>query len=189
MMAGKLSNAGNDQIGAPLTPSRRNRMAQAREKVGDFLDVPVDRHLERIGMIMDRAIRIPGTQIRIGLDPIIGFLFPVVGDWVGGAVGTYIILASIRHGLPKRTIARMVFNVGVDFALGSIPLIGDAFDFVWKSSDMNLRLLNKYATGHRGSFWSDWALVFVLLGVLFALMLGVIWLAVLAVRSMGAQFI
>jgi hypothetical protein len=189
MMTDNLKHAIKDRTSAQPVPINRHRAARVRDKVGDLLDVPVDKHLERIGMIMDRAIRIPGTQIRIGLDPIIGFLFPVLGDWIGGGVGAYIILASMRHGLPKRTIARMVFNLGVDFALGSIPLIGDAFDFAWKSNDMNLRLLNKYASGHRGSLWSDWALVFGLLGLLLLLMLGALWLVVIAIRSLGIHLI
>lgn len=178
-----------NQTSAQPSSTNRDKPARVRDRVGEFLDVPVDKHLERIGMIMDRAIRIPGTQIRIGLDPIIGFLFPVLGDWVGGAVGAYIILASMRHGLPKSAIARMVFNTGVDFALGSIPLIGDAFDFAWKSNEMNLRLLNKYASGKRASLWSDWALVIGLLGLLLLVMLGVLWLVVYAFRATGIHFI
>jgi hypothetical protein len=87
----------------------------------------------------------------------------VVGDWVGTLVGVYIVLASIRHGLPKSTITRMVFNVGVDFLLGSFPLVGDAVDFAWKSNSKNLRLLNQYAKGKGGSVWSDWLWVFILL--------------------------
>ena len=156
-----------------------------RDKVKGFIDAPIDSHLERIGAIMDRAIKVPGTDFRIGLDPIIGFFFPVLGDWIGGIVSAYIILASIRHGLPKSAIAKMVFNVGVDVLLGSIPLIGDAFDFAWKPNEKNLRLLNKYAYGKRGSLWSDWAWVFVLLGLLVLFAVAMIGIAIYALKSSG----
>jgi hypothetical protein len=156
-----------------------------RGKLRDMVDAPIDTHLERIEMFMDRAIRIPGTNLRFGLDPILGFFFPVVGDWVGTFVSAYIVLASIRHGLPKRTITRMVFNVGVDFLLGSLPLVGDAVDFAWKSNTKNLRLLNKYAKGKGGSVWSDWVWVFILFGLLLLLGVGLLGLAIYAIRQAG----
>jgi Domain of unknown function (DUF4112) len=150
-----------------------------------MVDAPIDTHLERIEMFMDRAIRIPGTNLRFGIDPILGFFFPVVGDWVGTFVSAYIVLASIRHGLPKRTITRMVFNVAVDFLLGSIPVVGDAVDFAWKSNSKNLRLLNKYAKGKGGSVWSDWVWVFMLFGLLLLAGVGLLGLAIYAIRQTG----
>ena len=160
-----------------------------RGKLRDFVDAPIDSHLERIGLLMDRAIRVPGTNLRFGLDPILGFFFPVVGDWVGTFVGAYIVLASIRHGLPKRTITRMVFNVAVDFLIGSVPIIGDAIDFAWKSNTKNLRLLNQYAKGKGGSLWSDWLWVFILFGLVFLLGVGLLGLAVYAIRQTGFRLL
>jgi len=146
---------------------------------------PIDQHLERIALLMDKAVRIPGTDIRFGLDPVIGFLFPVAGDAFGAIVSAYIVLVSVRYGLPKGVIARMVFNIAADFVVGSIPFLGDAADFVWKVNTRNLRLLNKHASGKRGSFWSDWAWVFVLLGALLLLVLGGIALIIFAIKSSG----
>lgn len=150
---------------------------------------PIDQHLERIALLMDRSVRIPGTNIRFGLDPVIGFFFPVVGDAVGAIVSAYIVLVSVRYGLPKIVIARMVFNIAADFVVGSIPFIGDAADFVWKVNTRNLRLLNKFASGERGSFWSDWAWVFVLCGVLFGLILGALILIYYALKATGQGLI
>jgi Domain of unknown function (DUF4112) len=133
---------------------------------------PIDQHLERIGLLMDKSIRIPGTDLTFGLDPVIGLFFPVVGDAIGALVSAYIVLVSVRYGLPKIVIARMVFNIAADFIVGSIPFVGDAADFVWKVNTRNLRLLNKYASGVDRSFWSDWAWVFFLLGGLFVLLVG-----------------
>ena len=146
---------------------------------------PIDKHLERIALLMDQSIRIPGTEIRFGLDPLIGFFFPVAGDAIGAIVSAYIVLVSVKYGLPKIVIARMVFNIASDFVVGSIPFLGDAADFVWKVNTRNLRLLNKYASGKRGSFWSDWAWVLILFGVLFVLLFGVIALIFWAFKASG----
>jgi uncharacterized protein DUF4112 len=139
--------------------------------------------IERIAFLMDRAIRIPGTQIRFGLDPIIGFLFPEAGDVVGAAMSAYLILASVRHGLPKGVIARMVFNSVVDYIIGSVPLIGDVFDFAWKANDKNLELLKKHARGTRESFWSDWGWALLLLSLFGALVIGVAIVSIYSVRQ------
>jgi len=156
-----------------------------REHVRDFVDAPIDTHLERIGLLMDRAIRIPGTNLRFGLDPILGFFLPVVGDWVGTLVGAYIVLASIRYGLPKSTITRMVFNIAVDLFIGTVPVVGDAIDFAWKSNTKNLRLLQKYAKGKGGSVWSDWLWVFLLFGLVLLFGLGLIALAFYFIKRAG----
>jgi hypothetical protein len=152
----------------------RGLLKGSRDVLRDLADAPIDSHLERITKVMDRAIRVPGTDIRIGLDPILGFFFPVAGDTIATLISSYIVLISIRHGLPKSAITRMVFNVGVDFVIGAIPFIGDIFDFTWKSNEKNMRLLRKYATGKRGSIWTDWAWVIVLLIGLFALVFALI---------------
>ena len=150
---------------------------------------PIDKHLERITLLMDKAVRIPGTDIRFGLDPIIGLLLPVAGDAIGAIISAYIVVVSVKYGLPKIVIARMVFNIAADFLIGSIPFLGDAVDFVWKVNTRNLRLLNKYASGHRGSFWSDWAWVFLLLGGLFLLLFGGLFLIYYSIKSAGIGWI
>lgn len=146
---------------------------------------PIDQHLERITLLMDKAVRIPGTRITFGLDPLIGLFLPVAGDAIGAIVSAYIVIVSVRYGLPKIVIARMIFNIAADFIVGSIPFIGDAADFVWKVNTRNLRLLNKYASGTRGSFWSDWAWVFFLLGALFLLIFGGLFLIYYAIKASG----
>jgi hypothetical protein len=188
-MAKIADNTVGNQLRESPAPVSRDGRAMVRDTLRGFIDAPIDTHLERIGTIMDRAIKVPGTNIRIGLDPIIGFFFPVIGDWVGGIVSAYIVMASIRHGLPKSTIAKMVFNVGVDVLLGSIPFVGDAFDFAWKPNEKNLRLLNKYATGKRSSLWSDWAWVLVLLGLLGLFMVAMVGFAIYSLNKAGFHLI
>ena len=174
--------------------SNRNSIERARSPKTDsglepLTRAPIDQHLERITLLMDKSIRIPGTGITFGLDPVIGLLFPVAGDAVGAIVSAYIVLVSVRYGLPKIVIARMVFNIAADFVVGSIPLVGDAADFVWKVNTRNLRLLNRYASGKRGSFWSDWAWVFLLFGVLFLLMFGALALIYYTIKATGMGLI
>ncbi|HXG93997.1 MAG TPA: DUF4112 domain-containing protein [Blastocatellia bacterium] len=149
----------------------------------------VDTHLERISYLLDRSIRVPGTKFRFGLDPIISLLFPVVGDAITAIVSAYIILVSVRYGLPKIVVARMVFNVIADFVIGSIPLIGDAFDFAWKANEKNMELLNRYASASKRSFWSDWAWVFVLIGILLLMILGLGVLAYYSLKAFGFRLI
>ena len=129
--------------------------------------------IERVTDLMDRAIRIPGTQIRIGLDPIIGLVFPEAGDVIGAVVSASLILASVRHGLPKGVIARMVFNVAIDYLIGSVPLVGDLFDFAWKSNSKNLELLKRHGRGIGRSFWSDWGWAVILLSLFGAMVVGI----------------
>ncbi len=158
-------------------------------KVQPALRPPIDQHLERITLLMDKAIRIPGTNLQFGLDPILGLFLPVAGDAIGAIVSAYMVFVSVRYGLPKIVIARMVFNIAADFAVGCIPFLGDAADFVWKVNTRNLRLLNRYASGEGRSFWSDWAWLFVLLGVLFLLVVGGLVFVYYALKAAGIGLI
>lgn len=177
-----MSSSNRNSIDNPLSPWTGTGLEPVTRP-------PIDQHLERITLLMDKSIRIPGTRITFGLDPIIGLLFPVAGDAIGAIVSAYIVLVSVRYGLPKIVIARMVFNIAADFVVGSIPLVGDAADFVWKVNTRNVRLLNKYASGKRGSFWSDWAWVFVLFAGLFLLVFGALALIYYSIKATGMGLI
>jgi hypothetical protein len=102
------------------------------------------RSLERAVHWLDSALPIPGTQMRIGLDPIVGFLLPGAGDALGGVVSLGLLFLALQYRLPLWVIARMVMNIGVDAAVGGIPLAGDAFDLVWKANEKNLALLKRH---------------------------------------------
>lgn len=96
--------------------------------------------LRRLSRLLDNAIKIPGTSFRFGLDPILG-LIPGGGDAVSALFSTYIILQAARLGLPKSRLVEMFFNVLVEMVFGSIPLVGDLFDFAWKANAKNVALL------------------------------------------------
>jgi hypothetical protein len=92
--------------------------------------------------LLDSAATIPGTGIRFGLDPILG-LVPGLGDIAGAALAGYLVLLAQRLGAPRSVVLRMLANVAMDTAGGTIPLVGDAFDVAFKSSSRNLALLER----------------------------------------------
>ncbi|SFR51067.1 DUF4112 domain-containing protein [Halogeometricum limi] len=96
--------------------------------------------LRRLSYYLDDLIRVPGTDRRIGLDPLLGLL-PVAGDVPAAAVSAYIVAEAAALGAPRETVARMVGNLVVDAVFGSIPVVGDVFDAVWKANRRNVRLL------------------------------------------------
>ena len=91
--------------------------------------------------LLDSAVRLPGG-FRVGLDGLVG-LVPVVGDLVGAGLSGYLVVAAARLGIPRRTVARMVANVALETLIGAVPLVGDAFDFVFKANERNARLLQR----------------------------------------------
>lgn len=152
----------------------------------------VERSLEQLAYMMDGLLRIPGTGWRIGLDAIVG-LIPGVGDFATTAVSLYILAAGVRYRVPKVTLLRMAANIGVDYLLGSIPVVGDIFDAAWKSNQMNVELLRRRAavsaeeaTRGRASDWLFLAAIVLVLLVLFfgslALSLWLLWLLAGALR-------
>ncbi len=91
---------------------------------------------------MENLFPIPGTDARVGLDPILG-LVPVVGDFLGLIPAGYIVHTAHRMGASRRLVLRMVLNVGVDVVIGLVPLIGDIFDVSWKANTRNVALIRQ----------------------------------------------
>ncbi len=92
---------------------------------------------------MDGIIVVPGTTVRIGIDAAIGLL-PVVGDLAASLVSTYLIWEAHKLGAPRSLLARMIGNVIIDTSVGAIPLLGDAFDVMFRSNIRNMALLRSY---------------------------------------------
>lgn len=104
--------------------------------------------LENLAWLMDRAIPIPGTNLRVGLDAILG-LIPGLGDVATGTIQAGLVLFALsRYQVPKAVAARMIANVLIDVGLGSIPFVGDVFDMFFKANTRNLDLL-KQAQSHQ----------------------------------------
>lgn len=99
--------------------------------------------LDRLSRLLDTAIAVPGTSIRLGADAAIG-LVPGIGDLVTTLISAYIIREAHRLGAPRHLILRMVGNVALDGLIGAIPLAGDVFDVLWRANGRNVRLLRDH---------------------------------------------
>ena len=97
--------------------------------------------------MLEHSVPLPGTRQTIGLDAIVG-LIPVVGDLIGAAMGAYLIFEASLLGLPKWKLARMAGNVAFDTAVGSIPFVGDVFDFLFHSNTRNLKIVKRHLAKH-----------------------------------------
>jgi Domain of unknown function (DUF4112) len=98
--------------------------------------------IDRLEHLLEGAIRIPGLGTRIGADALIG-LVPGVGDAAMAAMGLYLVWEARNLGASRWVLARMLGNVGVDLAVGSVPVAGDVFDFFFRSNSRNLKLIKR----------------------------------------------
>lgn len=130
--------------------------------------------------LLDQRFRIPGTSIRIGLDPIIG-LIPGIGDTLANLAGSAILFIGAKANLPKVVLLRMALNIALNTLLGAIPFIGDLFSIWFRSNVRNVHLLERYASEHRQSAaTTDWLFVLAVIGglllLLIAVLVGLGWL-------------
>lgn len=124
----QFGNAGANPF-APLT--REQRIAR----------------LEALAKLLDVAFVVPGTNIRYGIDGIIG-LVPVIGDIVTTAISLWLVREAKAIGAPWHVTTRMLGNVAVDGVIGIVPLAGDAFDVMFKANVRNMRLLRRWLDKH-----------------------------------------
>ena len=103
--------------------------------------------LDALARVMDSAITIPGSRVTIGFDAALG-LIPVIGDIISSSIGAYIIWEAKQLGAPRLLLARMATNTTIDTVLGSVPLLGDVFDVVYKSNRKNVALLKAHIEKH-----------------------------------------
>ena len=140
-----------------LTPaSSTGDRALSRRQAGD--------QIGRIAWLLDEAFRIPGVNWRFGLDALVG-LIPGAGDLVTTALALLLLIRAFQFRLPGIVRVRMVLNTLIDLLIGSIPVVGDVFDFVWKSNSMNMKLFQQYAQEPQRSTWGHW--IFIGLIILF----------------------
>lgn len=137
-----------------------------------------------LARLMDRSLRIPGTSIRFGLDPLLGLL-PVGGDVVASLGSGYILYVAWRNGAPGAVLRRMLVNVAVDTVVGSVPVLGDLFDAGWKANSRNVGLLEEWLGEPGAKRRSHPAVLVGIIVVLALLLAGVVglfwWLATLLV--------
>jgi hypothetical protein len=144
--------------------------------------------VRQIATWLDNAVRIPGTDWRVGLDPLLG-LAPGLGDTLSSVLSGWIVVRAASLGASPATVARMTGNVLVDALVGSVPVLGDMFDFGFKANQRNLALLEGHLADPARRRTLDRRLVIaaavaaVLIPVGIAALVG--WLVFAAVRAIG----
>ena len=123
-----------------------------------------------LARLMDEQFAIPGTNIRFGLDPLLGLL-PGMGDTASSLVSALLLLKSARAGVPRVILARMALNILINAAVGAIPGLGDAFSFWFKSNSKNYALHQQHAGTARSPALRDRLFVAAILGGLAVLVI------------------
>jgi hypothetical protein len=152
--------------------------------------MPTDDPLARartLTNLLDNAVRVPGTSMRFGLDPVLG-LIPGLGDVAGAALSGYVVLLASQLGAPTTVIVRMLGNVVVDTVGGTFPVIGDLFDAGWKANSRNLALLERHLGQPESTKRASRAVVWLTAAALALLAVGSVVVAVLLVRALFQTF-
>lgn len=136
-----------------------------------------------VALLLDSGASIPGTKIRFGLDPILG-LVPGLGDVAGAVLSGYIVLVGVRLGASRSVVLRMLANIVIDTVLGSVPVLGDAFDVVWKSNNRNVALLERFLERPEATRAASRALIAAVIVLLVALVAGGVVISVVALRAL-----
>jgi len=103
--------------------------------------------IEALEKLLERSFVIPGTKVPVGFDAIAG-LIPVLGDVITAGMGAWLVWEARNLGMPKWKLWRMAGNVGVDMAVGAVPLAGDVLDFLFRSNTRNLRIVKAHLDKH-----------------------------------------
>lgn len=114
--------------------------------------------LRGLQRLLDEAFHVPGTNLRFGIDPIIGLL-PWVGDVLTAVLSCAVVIQAHHMRLPRVVQLRMLLNIGIDVLIGVVPLVGDVADVFWKSNTRNLALLESHAAQKRPASPGDWLFV------------------------------
>jgi hypothetical protein len=138
-----------------------------------------------LARLLDSAVKVPGTGVRFGADAVLG-LVPGLGDVAGAALAGYLVLLAQRLGAPRAVVLRMLANVAVDTAAGSVPLVGDLFDVAYKSNTRNLALLERAIERPTDTKRTSRLVVAAVLLGLVLLVAGGLVVTVLAIRAIAA---
>lgn len=142
-------------------------------------DRPQAQELERVrslARLLDNAVRVPGTDYRVGLDPLLG-LVPAAGDYIGAILSGYILLQATRFGVSRQTLGRMGANIVLEMLVGIVPVAGDLFDVAWKANARNLELLESAVADPKQRQRSDW--------LFFAAIVGAIAIVLVTLTALG----
>ena len=135
--------------------SRANTNAGPQQRLGRASGMFRDENLDLLSRVLDTWFRVPGTNIRFGLDGIIGFI-PGIGDFLAGLASCIIVVAAYARGVPMITVARMVANLAIEVVVGMVPVLGNLFDIGWRANRRNYALLERSLAVKERQTWRDW---------------------------------
>lgn len=106
-----------------------------------------------MGRLLDTQFKIPGTNFRFGLDPILGMFIPYAGDLITYCISGVLIFYMARHGASGKLVVKMLLNVTLDLLIGGIPIAGELGDFILRANDRNITMYREYIEDgkHSGS--------------------------------------
>ena len=107
----------------------------------------VRKRIEIMERLLERSFKVPGTNLPVGLDSIIG-LVPVAGDLIAAGLGIYVVWEARNLKMSKWQIARMAANIGMDTMIGAVPVAVDLFDFMFQSNTRNLKIIRRHLDRH-----------------------------------------
>ncbi len=170
---------------------KKDEFKLASQRLDQTRAVKIDDSLQRLSWLMDDLIKVPGLGWRFGLDALVG-LIPGLGDTATSLVSFYVLASAVRYGVPKVTLLRMGLNIGIDYVVGSFPLVGDLFDAWWKSNQRNVALLSERATVSAGEARegkiSDWLFVGLIILLLAGLAVGAAAVSLFFLMLIASQF-
>jgi hypothetical protein len=137
-----------------------------------------------LALIMDDLLRLPGTKLRFGVDPVIGLL-PGIGDVTSAIISAVAFAHAARCRVPKILLARMAMNILINELVGIIPGLGDAFSFWFKSNVRNYELVRRYSVAPAQSRRSDWIFVIAVLSLLFVIVCAGLIVMVFVLGAIG----
>jgi len=130
--------------------------------------------MRQLAWLLDESIPIPWLGMRVGIDGLIG-LIPGIGDLISAGIASYIIRQAHLLGVPRVVLLRMTLNSAVDFVIGSIPFLGDLFDFTWKANKRNVRLVLEHLEHPRRAQRVGWLSILGMLAALVGLGVALVW--------------
>ncbi len=142
-------------------------------------DSPLNRDLARVrtlARILDTAISIPGTRVRLGADALLGLL-PGAGDALGAGLAAYPVVVALRHRLPRTVVLRLLGNIALDALAGTVPVLGDLFDIGFKANVRNQRLIERYAEAPISAARESRVVLWLIVGGMTLLIVGLIALS------------
>ncbi|NNE92405.1 MAG: DUF4112 domain-containing protein [Verrucomicrobiales bacterium] len=159
----------DDLLPAELDDGEVNPIYEAVRRKAER-DGPDSKASKAMAWLLDECIRIPGTNFRIGLDPIIG-LIPGGGETVSTILGAVVLGQAGNRGIPFKSLVKMGGNMLLNAGVGALPVVGDAFSAWFKSNSRNYQMLREYLDNEeggeaRGGWWPIFFILFIIFVVL-----------------------